>query len=106
MLDIDSLPPKIHVDYLAQFTTPDNPKQWYGSTYDLEITIEDPDAVLNSPANNKVTVEVISVDAAQSVFFEEKPANEKLSITVDLAEGLNEVKITAVDRSGAEETKS
>ncbi|MBI5392792.1 hypothetical protein HZA96_02890 [Candidatus Woesearchaeota archaeon] len=102
---IDSHAPIIDVDYLAQYSTPDNSYQWYGSTYDLAITIVDPDAALNPPANNKVTVEVIT-NGVPSGFFEEKPANEKLTITAELAQGLNEIKVTATDRSGDTAAKS
>ncbi len=95
---VDHYDPILYINDIGHYSTPDNYYVTYSNSYRLTGYVDDPDAP--SSPNNLVSITVTNA-AGDSTYYYNIPANKDFSQLINLSDGLNEVDISAVDRSGA-----
>lgn len=96
---LDTEDPYIEVESdLKDHTDPDNPKKLNDFVVEVSGNVVDPDTI--SDPDNKLTIVVDHRESGNETLYEDIPANPDFSEMVDLEEGLNEITLSAVDRSG------
>ena len=112
-LNQDVSDPEIDVQYLAAYEEAKGgavkPLQVYGSEYTLLITVTDKDALTTPPSSNYVTITVNSLAATTSQILltkENLKADSPVVQIIPLVKGVNQIVITAKDRSNKMTTKT
>ncbi len=95
---IDHYDPILYINDIGHFNSPDNYYVTYSNSYNLNGYVDDPDAPSNP--NNIVSI-VVTNEAGDDTYYYDIPANKDFSQVIALSDGLNEVVVSAVDRSGA-----
>ena len=96
---LDTQEPYIEIESdIRVKTDPDDPKVTSDLVVDVSGKVIDPDTMTDM--DNKLTIVVDHKESGNETRYEDIPANPDFSEMVELEQGMNEIRLSAVDRSG------